>query len=88
MASRHNNSKSLRQAGQNVKGRIVSSGIRFGVLAEGAGISNGALTHYFNGALANHNTQIRIWEAFCRLSGQKISLQEFWGKLLSERIAS
>lgn len=70
-----------------VKGRIVSAGIPLGKLANAARISQPALSNYLNGSRGDRRTQLTIWDAFCRLAGQKISFEDFWGNLISERIA-
>ncbi len=79
--------KILPQPRDFVKGLIVSAGIPMGRLADAAKISQSALSNYLAGIRKDRATQLMIWDAFCRLSGQKISLADFWGELLSERIA-
>jgi len=70
-----------------VKSQIVAAGLAMGQLAGAAGISQSSLSNHIGGARANYETQIRIWQAFCRLTGQAVSLADFWGELLSKRIA-
>lgn len=74
--------------GLSVKGLIVTASIPMGKLAQAAGISPSALTHYLTGKLHNASTQRAIWAAYRAMSGRQIPIADFWGKLLSERIAS
>ena len=83
-----NRGKNFTPNGLNVKAKIVSAGISLGDVARDAGCSNATITHYITGRLRNYRTQTAIWEAYCRLSGQKPSLKEFWGSLLNERISA
>ena len=85
--SRYQSKKMLSRPGDPVKARIVGAGIQLGELAEAARISQPSLSNYLAGKRGSYRTQLRIWEAFRRLSGQRISMQRFWGELLSERIA-
>lgn len=70
-------------AGHLTKGKIVAAGIPLGQLAMSANISQPALSNYLKGIRNDRIMQLRIWDAFCRLSGQKITLDDFWGELLS-----
>ena len=81
-------SKILPQPAAAVKARIVGANIKFKALAKAARISQPSLSNYLNGGRSDRAVQIRIWDAFCQLSGQSIAPGEFWGELLSERMAS
>jgi len=69
-----------------VKGRIVAAGIRLGALAETAGIAQSTLSQYIAGGRKNYQTQLQIYEAFCRLSDREPTRsgeRRFWGPLLN-----
>jgi len=69
-----------------VKGRVVSAGLAMGDLAEAAGIGKPTLSNYIKGRLKNYETQIRIYNAFCRLAGKTPTRRGerwFWGSLLN-----
>lgn len=79
--------KIIPESGDLVKGRIVLAGIPMRRLAKEAGISSGTLSNYLAGRHSFLKTQMEIYFAFRRLSGSEISLADFWGELLSKRIA-
>lgn len=70
-----------------IKGRIVGQGILLGELAAAVGITPSALTLYIQGKARNRRRQEQIHVAFRAISRSDISLEDFWGELLSERIA-
>lgn len=70
-----------------VKSKIIAAGLKVGQLAEAADISQPSASNHIGGVRRNYTTQLRIWEAYCRLSGEAVSLADFWGGLLSKRIA-
>jgi len=66
----------------------VTHGVRFCDLAAEAGFRHNTLSDYLAGRLSSPGGQVRITEAFCRLTGQRVTVVDFWGELLSKRIAS
>ncbi len=66
-----------------VKGRIVSSGIKLGNLAVAAGMSNGNLSKYISGGLTYYPGQEKIFLAYRKLTGIRVSFADFWGPLAS-----
>ena len=64
-----------------VKGRIVSAGLRLGEVADAAGVSAASLTQHLKGERISHAAKVRIWRAFCRLSGETVGIEAFWGPL-------
>jgi len=73
-------------ASDAVKGRITTAGLKYGDLAAEAGISQPAMSLYLSGARSNYETQIRIHDAFCRLTGRRPTRRSerwFWGSLLN-----
>ena len=77
----------LSRSASFVKAQVVGAGIKFGDLAAKANICQAVLSRHLSGQRKNYRTQIRIWEAFRQLTGQKVSLTDFWGQLLSEKVA-
>ena len=76
--------------GDLVKGKIIASAIpppKLRRLAEAAGIKPNTLSDYLKGRLSNADTQMTIWRAFCRLSGQQVEMVDFWGRLFSREVA-
>jgi len=69
-----------------VKARIIAAGLTMTQLAKAASISRPNLSHTLNGQRADRRTQLTIWDAFRRLTGSEMPLEEFWGELLSERM--
>ncbi len=72
----------LRKPASRVKGLIIDAGIPLGALAKLAGISQSTLSNYIHGDRRRRQTQLRIWDAYVRLSGEEISFGDFWGPLL------
>ena len=70
------------------RGLIITAGIPLGALAVQARVSASSLSNYLAGRNRNHAVQLAIWEAYRRLSRRGDSLAAFWGRFLSERIAS
>lgn len=70
-----------------VKGMIVSAGVPMWRLARDAGISQSLLSQCLSGDRGALKTQVKVFRAFRRLSGYQGRLAEFWGELLSERVA-
>jgi len=66
---------------------VVAAGIPFGVLAKAAGLSAPSLSQYLAGTIRNERRRRDIYIAFRSLSGSTVSFEEFWGDMLSERIA-
>jgi len=81
------NSRVLARTDGRVKGKIVAAGIRLGELAHAVGLTSSALTLYVQGKCGNRARQEQIYVAFRALSQSDITLEEFWGELLSERMA-
>ena len=81
------NRRIIAQPGDLVKAKIVATGISLGAFAQQLRISQSYLSQTISGDRRGWRMQLRIWEAYRRLSGKKIPLTEFWGELLSERIA-
>lgn len=75
-------------AGQRVKGRIYSAGLGLEQLARAAGIAPSTLSRYLDGSLRRRSTQHDIWFAFRAMTGQEISMVEFWGNLLATESAA
>jgi len=73
--------------GALVKSKIVAAGLTMGQVAAAANISRPALSNYLSGRRRNWRGQIAIWIAFLDLTGSKITLEAFWGQLLTERMA-
>ena len=76
--------KRIATAGAEVKARIVGAGLKLSDLAAAAGISPSSLSNYLAGSVSRPETRVRIWRAFRRLTGQRISLRRFWGHLMEE----
>ena len=72
--------------GHVVKGKIITAGVSLGQLAKAANISRPAMSNLLAGISSKPAAQVVVWEAFCRLTGSSITLPEFWGELLSERM--
>ena len=81
------NSISLAPDYPAIKGKIVGAGIRLGDLARAAGITPSCLTLYIQGKLRDPRRQRDIWVAFRAMSQLQITAADFWGGLLSKRIA-
>lgn len=78
----------LCQSRHSVKALIVGEGVALRDLAVEAGIHGSTLSFYLQGRLRNPARQMRIWEAFRRLApNSRVSLINFWGPHISERIA-
>jgi len=74
--------------GHRVKALIVAEGIRLGALARAAKISQPQLSNHLRGIRADRNAQVAIWDAWTEMSGRTdVSLQQFWGSLLTARKA-
>ena len=69
--------------GAYVKARIIGSNIPMGVLAKAAGMSNGNLSNYLAGRVTFYPGQQKIFRAFKKLSGIRVSSYDFWGALAS-----
>ena len=67
-----------------VKARILAAGVKLGDLARAAGVSQPTISVYLAGRLARPATQLAIFQAFRRLSGQPVTMVEFWGDLLAQ----
>jgi lambda repressor-like predicted transcriptional regulator len=73
--------------GQYVKGQIISAGIKLSNLAEAAGLAPCTLSSLLTGRSRCRQNQVLIWDAFVQMTRSTISLSDFWGELLSGRIA-
>lgn len=73
--------------GDSVKARIIGAGLRCGDVATKAGLSNTTLSDYFAGRIRNIHGQISILMAFCSLSGQSLTVRQFWGALTAPEAA-
>ena len=71
--------------GSLVKGRIIGAGIPLNKLAAEAKIKKNTLSNYISGRLRRPGTQFDIWFAFRRLTGSEITMDAFWGTLLTRR---
>ncbi len=65
----------------------MGASIKFRDLAERAGLPGPTLSFYISGRTRAYRKQVLIWEAFCELSRLRPTLKQFWGELLSERVA-
>jgi len=75
-------------AGQGVKGRIIAAGLKLEVLAKASGIAPSTLSNYLAGDLRDRDTQHDVWFAFRGLTGQELSISDFWGSLLNSEVAA
>jgi len=69
------------RAGGEVKGQIYAAGLRLLDVAAAAGVSPTNLTQHIQCRRTSHAAKVKIWRAFCRLTGQSVSIEEFWGDL-------
>lgn len=76
----------LTDAGRAVKARIIGRGVKLGELARRAGIRQTSLSQHIHGRRRNLIVQVRVWRAYCRLTGERVTLSEFWGPL-ARRVA-
>jgi|GEM_PF-4470445 len=79
--------KILSQPRHSVKALVIAAGLSLGELAKAAGIPQSTLSFYLHGRSRNHAKQILIWQAYCHITDSHATLAEFWGDMLSERIA-
>lgn len=73
--------------GSVVKSKIFAAGLTMGQVARAGRVSQSTLSNHLAGTRSNLLTQVKIWNAFCGLAGSKVSLADFWGELLSDRMA-
>jgi len=66
------------------KARIVQAGLRLGAVAKAAGMPESSFSNYLAGRVRNPMGQLRIVIAFCELSGQVVTVRQFFGKLASK----
>ena len=74
------------EASAAVKGRIFSRVAKLGDLAGAAGIAQSTLSQYIAGTRNKYETQIAIYNAFCRLASiapTRRGEKAFWGALLN-----
>ena len=76
--------KNIPPPGARVKARIVAAGLPLGLLAKKAWMSQSQFSMHIHGKRRHWRKQVIIWQAYRRLSGDGISLEEFWGELLSQ----
>jgi len=70
-----------------VKGKIVAAGLTINALATAAGLAGSTLSDYLAGRIPDPAGQLRIVQAFNRLTGQTLSARAFWGELAAEVLA-
>ena len=73
--------------GAAVKARIIAAGLSMSIVAGRARIAKSTLSDYLSGRLRNVYTQIDVVMAFNALTGQTLSVREFWGPLTAEEAA-
>ncbi len=93
MANKHHDNpmhiaQILPKDGRLVKARMTAAGLKLGDVARAAKISQSSLSNYLRGLRRKRAVHLAIWDAYRRLSLDAISLEDFWGDLLSKRIAS
>jgi lambda repressor-like predicted transcriptional regulator len=76
---------SISQDANSVKARIKRNSPSMGEIASAAGISQSSLSNHLRGYRASRPTQLRIWDAYRRLTGQEISPEDFWGNLFGTK---
>lgn len=64
--------------GHFVKGRIVAAGISMGRLAREAEISQPSLSNIISGRRRSPAGRQKIYSAFARLTGSRMTYSEFW----------
>ena len=67
--------------------RIKYAGLSRTELAIAAGMGNHGLANQIAGRMRTIDRQLEILRAFNRLSGQTLTLREFWGDLVAEEAA-
>ncbi len=66
---------------------MYRSGLLLQELAKAARIARSTLSDYLSGRIRNIYGQIRILDAFNKLSGEDLTLREFWGRLTAREAA-
>ena len=77
----------LTRHGQRAKGRIVAAGLKLGEVARAAGMHESSFSNYLAGRRRDARGQLRIVEAFARLTGQRLRARVFWGDLAAKEVA-
>jgi hypothetical protein len=67
-----------------VKARIIAAGLEMGDVARKAGKKRSTFSDYLAGRSRNIHGQILFVEAFNALTGQHLSVRDFWGDLTGE----
>ena len=67
----------------HVRLALKCSGVSQVQIADELNITRQAVNLYLTGTERSRRMQLRIWEAFCRVSGKDPSIEEFWGALLA-----
>jgi len=73
--------------GRAVKARLVTAGITCRQLAAAARRSPQTVSDCLAGRNRNIHTQIEILLAYCQLTGETLSVREFWGALTAPEAA-
>ncbi|HUT58076.1 MAG TPA: hypothetical protein VNA25_09540 [Phycisphaerae bacterium] len=81
------NRRIIARPGSAVKARIINSGLLLGELAKAARIARSTLSDYLSGRTRNVYGQMRILNAFNRLTDEQFTLREFWGRLTAREAA-
>ena len=76
----------ISRPGDLVKGRIVAAGLQLKQVAQRAGIARSTLSDYLADRIRSAGGQLKIYHAYCDLSGERPTLREFWGVLSHEEI--
>jgi hypothetical protein len=86
MTTNRNNSAVSRitRKGNPVKAQIVHAGVSLRELAATACMPLSTVSETISGRYRQRDRQERIHDVFCRLAGSCISVEKFWGELLSE----
>ena len=81
------NRRIIARPGSAVKARIIRGGLLLGELANAARIARSTLSDYLSGRTRNIYGQMRILNAFNRLTDEQFTLREFWGRLTAREAA-
>lgn len=68
-----------------IKAKIIVAGLKLGQVAKAASILPAVLSQHLSGYRRNRQSQLAIWDAYRQLADDPISLEDFWGELLSKR---
>ena len=90
MSSTRNSSdtrKILPPVGAHVKAKIIAAGLTLRQVAGRAGMAQSTLSDYLAGRIRNVHGQIDVLLAFTALTGESMTVREFWGSLTAEEAA-